>query len=410
MLEGLGAVDWAALEHAYGSAGDVPELIRALRDRDPEVRNRALWQLWGNIYHQGSRFQASAAAVPFLLELVVDPATPGRSEIVRLLAALAIGYDEAWVPGAFPVAAYRTDAAAGEQLLRAAPPVGAGDGGVARRAYFESLAVDDNRVGAFFELAAYDAVRAGVAQVGALLADEAPALRVAAAYALAWFPEEAAVSVPVLGRAVADSDPAVATTALVAVGLVGGANETHLVESMLGDPRVSVRWAAAVALASLRGPAAGPGVAAELLAWSGGSSQPHLEVPFLDGDLAGYASRALLQLGQAHEDASFAALLARLPRVSGTEALAVAQVAMRRAFPAGPVPEGTLFAALDRRQQRLVEVLAGSPATWTSNGLLFGNFIGLVGWYGLPDDPEGMRAYVAGGEPTSGRLGRRLGQ
>src|SRR5262245_18811798 len=52
MLEGLGAVDWAALEHAYGSAGDVPELIRALRDRDPEVRNRALWQLWGNIYHQ----------------------------------------------------------------------------------------------------------------------------------------------------------------------------------------------------------------------------------------------------------------------------------------------------------------------------------------------------------------------
>ena len=30
MLEGLSNVDWAKLEHAYGPAEDVPDLIRAL--------------------------------------------------------------------------------------------------------------------------------------------------------------------------------------------------------------------------------------------------------------------------------------------------------------------------------------------------------------------------------------------
>ena len=30
MLEGLDAVEWAQLTHAYGAAVDVPELIRAL--------------------------------------------------------------------------------------------------------------------------------------------------------------------------------------------------------------------------------------------------------------------------------------------------------------------------------------------------------------------------------------------
>ena len=35
MLDGLDAVDWSALAHAYGPAADVPGLLRALLDPDP---------------------------------------------------------------------------------------------------------------------------------------------------------------------------------------------------------------------------------------------------------------------------------------------------------------------------------------------------------------------------------------
>src|SRR5207237_10305385 len=38
MLEGLDAVEWASLTHAYGEAADVPGLIRELLSSDPEVR------------------------------------------------------------------------------------------------------------------------------------------------------------------------------------------------------------------------------------------------------------------------------------------------------------------------------------------------------------------------------------
>ena len=49
MLEGLEAIDWARLGHAYGSAKDVPGLLRALASPQRKRRTRALHALYGNI-------------------------------------------------------------------------------------------------------------------------------------------------------------------------------------------------------------------------------------------------------------------------------------------------------------------------------------------------------------------------
>lgn len=73
MLEDLDGVDWASLEHAYGEAADVPDLLRALLSTDSEVREEAVYELFGNIWHQGTVYPASAAAVPFLYELLTAP-------------------------------------------------------------------------------------------------------------------------------------------------------------------------------------------------------------------------------------------------------------------------------------------------------------------------------------------------
>ncbi len=91
MLERLHNVDWNALTHAYGPAADVPELILALAASDREARKDAYWELYGNIFHQGTRYPATAPAIPFLIELLADPATPDRHELLLLLTHLVTG-------------------------------------------------------------------------------------------------------------------------------------------------------------------------------------------------------------------------------------------------------------------------------------------------------------------------------
>lgn len=84
----LDDVRWCDLTHAYGPAEDVPALIRALYEDDAEAADEAIYELYGNIHHQGTIYQASAPAVPFLAHAVHH--APGkRDELLMLLAVLA---------------------------------------------------------------------------------------------------------------------------------------------------------------------------------------------------------------------------------------------------------------------------------------------------------------------------------
>jgi hypothetical protein len=91
MLEGLDAIDWSSLTHAHGPADDVPGLLRSLRSQDADVRLQASAALHETIWHQGSVYPASAAAVPFLLELLTDPGTAEPEYAVALLGCIATG-------------------------------------------------------------------------------------------------------------------------------------------------------------------------------------------------------------------------------------------------------------------------------------------------------------------------------
>ncbi len=90
-LAGLDAIDWAGVRHAYGAARDTPDEIRLLRAPDPDLREDALDRLANSICHQGSVYPASAAAVPFLARLALDPTQPDRPGIIWLLAMVARG-------------------------------------------------------------------------------------------------------------------------------------------------------------------------------------------------------------------------------------------------------------------------------------------------------------------------------
>ncbi|WP_405625587.1 HEAT repeat domain-containing protein [Streptomyces sp. NBC_00016] len=88
MFDGLHDIDWASMEHAYGSAEEVPALLWALRSPEAEERDKAFDRFYGAVHHQGSVYPPTAASLPFLLELAVDRTVPDREAVVALLVSI----------------------------------------------------------------------------------------------------------------------------------------------------------------------------------------------------------------------------------------------------------------------------------------------------------------------------------
>lgn len=83
-------IDWGKLQHAYGSAEDVPGLLRAMASEDAEVREEAMEELVSSLCHQGSIYPASVHAVPELARLALEG--PGhRTDLLWLLGGIADG-------------------------------------------------------------------------------------------------------------------------------------------------------------------------------------------------------------------------------------------------------------------------------------------------------------------------------
>lgn len=200
------------------------------------------------LFHQGERNEAGACAVPFLLEMLASPSTPDRAELIELLVALAVGYDDRWLPQGFDPSSVS--------------PV---------------------------ELRVHSAVAEGAPLFAGLLEDDVAAVRRMAAYALGWFPGQ----VSPLAWALLDADESVAATAAIALGLAGEGHglASEALGASLAGPRPLLRGASAIGLARLLGRASPAEVADELRRWAGEGVTS--EVPFLGGALSGHASLAL---------------------------------------------------------------------------------------------------------------------
>ena len=90
MLEDLESVNWRELRHWWGTAEDIPELIRGLAAPEKAQREAAYSLLLERIDHQQELCQASSAVAPFLVELL-DEEIEDKHLIVYLLTDLACG-------------------------------------------------------------------------------------------------------------------------------------------------------------------------------------------------------------------------------------------------------------------------------------------------------------------------------
>lgn len=180
MLEGLDAIDWASLTHAHGPATDVPERLRSLLSEDPEVRTEAIAGLHETIWHQGTVYPASAAAVPLLYELLLHPDVQDKGGIVNLLACIADGR------GHLEVHARDDDGErAGRSML-----------GKRGRSLEDALAQEAAETGSVRR-----AVSAGLRHLRPYLSEAEPDLRCNVASALGNYPEHASWSLPAIDAA-----------------------------------------------------------------------------------------------------------------------------------------------------------------------------------------------------------------
>jgi hypothetical protein len=83
----LDSPKWSDLHHAYGSAEDVPNLLKRLY-ADP-TDEFALNDAWSSLCHQGTIYTASIAAAPHLVSLVINSTLRDRLGPLILVGSIA---------------------------------------------------------------------------------------------------------------------------------------------------------------------------------------------------------------------------------------------------------------------------------------------------------------------------------
>lgn len=73
----LDSPQWRQLRHSYGSAENVPALIRALGVGEESKTAEAAWDtLWGEVHHQGDTYSATFATLPHIVRIALEGHVP----------------------------------------------------------------------------------------------------------------------------------------------------------------------------------------------------------------------------------------------------------------------------------------------------------------------------------------------
>ena len=88
---------WKTLGHAYGSAGDIPAMLRGIRERGCLAEDD-MELLWGSLYHQGTIYTATYAAAPHVLALIDVLPLKDQHELLTFLGKVAGSWDGDLIP------------------------------------------------------------------------------------------------------------------------------------------------------------------------------------------------------------------------------------------------------------------------------------------------------------------------
>lgn len=377
ILDGLDAIDWESIEHAYGSATDVPPLLRALADgRDLK---KTTYELWGNVFHQGTRYEASRHVVPFLYEILRDgePAPEAAHFILRYLHGLALGYPA----DVFPT---RPRPDAWEESFRGFGDADAKALKAQRPASMEEWDEVMGRANAYWAVQAYLAVEAGLRDALPYVTHEKLSVAEAAIALVADFPRQRDIVVPRLRDAV----PLVHTAGGAVLALAQlGEDVAPLIQQgwteAVDDDSVILRvHLACAAVLAAGADVLQPRVLEVLTAPIGEHGE--YESAFAN-TIGALLAAALLRVPRAHLDDAVRALARAHESAGDLTCLQLSRDMLQLAFPASP-PERA--SALTELQRVALEAVAGSQ------GWRWGNYANLMSAFRLPRSRDAMRAWL----------------
>jgi hypothetical protein len=401
LLSGLDLVPWNLLQHAYGVATDVPELLDALvdpacapahlkaaaRNNQRTVFEQVEWILWGNVFHQGSVWQASARTVPFLVEILRDgpPDLPLRRFLISYLHHLAIGYPEDTFPRQIdPV----RDFAEVDGLRD--------EGRAAELADFnlqKSATGDDKRLAMRLPLLwardCYLAVEHAIPTILSFVRDPDEQLALEAIALTASFSRYADAAAPTLRQIATSARGMRAGTAVVALAqLVRSAARQDAERAVASDdPLLAIHGACASVLAD----ADAVSERAITLLTTLDEVTGQRRTPLTE-TLSALVGRCLARLPPAQIERAVDALAQQHVSANPMTRLSLTTSLLSIAF--GDQPAPATAAQLSALQRRALEAIRDHGA-WIIVGSQFANYAQLVAGWGLPRDRDLLARWLA---------------
>jgi HEAT repeat protein len=374
MLQTIDQISWSQLEHAYGPADDVPGLLRDLASPNVDMRQKAMHNLYGTIWHQGTVYEATAYTVPFLLELLQHPVVHDKDQILILLVHLANGNSYIDV----------------HQHL-----------GIFQQVHAEEMETSDWQAELERELSwvrgAHDAVGNGIPIYVDLLSTGEPAVRSAAAYVLAGFTSADTIVPLRLGERLAtETHPLAKASLLLSLGTVANPEwgMRQLIEDQLRhESEPLIQLSAAMALTRLARDKT-PLEAVKVLV--GTIKDPQLvaaayaQLPWADVHVVADVSAHLPALGEVDAPQLISLLVPALDAVDPYSALEIAATLLTLAFNTGPLPAAAAASDLTVAQRQVLDAIAASDTAWRFNV----NLAGLLRSFGLPDWRDRLQSFL----------------
>ena len=386
VFETIDSVPWSQLHHAYGSASDVPDLLRALMcpgraaahlleaaaKNSRNLREHVEWTLWGNVFHQGTIWQVTSHTVPFFVEIL--RAGPKNSElqafVLTYLHHLAMGYPADDFPSSF------------DPETEFAPVVGI----VAPGGEPDYEDADDNLYLVFVR-DCYEAVEQHIEALLPFLDAEDERVAGAAIALCASFPRCTGRTIGPLRR-IAESGGARSGHAAVSLAVLAGADALEVAESLVGasEPLTSILGACAAVLANSE--EVSGATLAKLVAPLGSLAE---ERSVHTSTVRVLLGTCVARLPLHHQAAAVDALCEQHKGASVTDGLMLSSRLLSLVFGNLPVPSNA--AELLPLQRLAVETIRQHGAfTWGTG--TFGNYTNMLRDWGLPDSPEAIEWWL----------------
>lgn len=382
LLEKVNEVNWESLKHAYGSAKDIPDDLRNLASQDEKIRGKALYNLYGNIFHQGTRYEATPYAIPFLYELIHTEAVRDKHKIVALLINLALGYEEEYLPEGIDVEKFKKGLLESEAQMTQD-----------QKANCEKYGYSASAI-----INCYDYVKEGIPILLQYLENQDNNLRKSVIYAISWFPELAESSIAKITDQLPNlEEEKEIANAILAIGLLArrSSNESDIsgLRKYLNAASQLVRICTAIALA--KHPIEKKILEALIDGLISSEALSEVEgIHFNEGRISGYASLTLSKFGQFEKNKIIPVLCKVLETVNSYQALDIthAMLSIINSDRSKPIKDERLEDLTLLEVEALTSIYEHGGWTLAKGG--FVNYFQLLRSAGIPDSKEELGKYL----------------